>query len=80
MFDIEKFNGPFIAGLMLFLGVLEIFGGLYKNSKRTKDDWWIEILSFVHASTVSKPMIILVSWCTCKLTKTPLFCDGTHKE
>lgn len=61
MFDIEKFNGPFIAGLMLLFGILEAFGGLYKNSKRTKDDWWIEVMSFVHASTVSKPLIVLVT-------------------
>jgi sterol desaturase/sphingolipid hydroxylase (fatty acid hydroxylase superfamily)/CDGSH-type Zn-finger protein len=50
-----------IAGILVLFGVLEAFGGLYHNSKRTKDDWWIEILSFVHASTVSKPLIVLVS-------------------
>jgi len=50
-----------ISGFMLALGVLEIFGGLYKNSKRTKDDWWIEVMSFVHSATVSKPLIVLVT-------------------
>ncbi len=50
-----------IAGFMLFLGILEAFGGLYHHSKRTKDDWWIELLSFVHSSTVSKPLIVVVS-------------------
>lgn len=56
-----NFDSYMIAGFMLFLGILEAMGGLYKNSKRTKDDWWIEILSFVHSSTISKPLIILVS-------------------
>ncbi len=50
-----------IASFMLFLGVLEAIGGLYHNSKRTKDDWWIEIMSFVHTSTVSKPLIVVLS-------------------
>ena len=50
-----------IAGFMLFLGILDAFGGLYHHSKRTKDDWWIELLSFVHSSTVSKPLIVVVS-------------------
>ena len=56
-----SYDSMAIAGFMLFLGILETIGGLYHNSKRTKDDWWIEIMSFVHSSTVSKPMIVLVS-------------------
>ena len=50
MFGIENYDGPIIAGFMLLLGILEAIGGLYKNSKRTKDDWWIEIMSFIHSS------------------------------
>ena len=50
-----------IASFMLFLGILESIGGLYHDSKRTKDDWWIEVLSFVHSSTVSKPLIVIVT-------------------
>lgn len=50
-----------IAGFMLVLGIIEAIGGLYQHSRRTKDDWWIEIMSFIHTSTVSKPMIVLVS-------------------
>lgn len=50
-----------IAGFMFFLGILEAIGGLYHDSKRTKDDWWIEIMSFIHTSTVSKPLIVLVT-------------------
>ena len=56
-----NYDSTFIAGFMLLLGILEALGGLYHNSKRTKNDWWIEILSFFHAATVSKPLIVLVS-------------------
>lgn len=56
-----SFDALAIAGFMLTLGLLEALGGLYVNSQRTKDDWWIEILSFVHSSTVSKPLIVLLS-------------------
>jgi len=56
-----RYDSLAIAGFMLFLGLLEVIGGLYTNSKRTKDDWWIEIMSFIHGSTVSKPLIVLVT-------------------
>ena len=61
MLGIENYDGPIIAGFMLLLGILEAIGGLYKNSNRTKDDWWIEIMSFIHSSTVSKPLIVIVT-------------------
>lgn len=50
-----------IASLLLLLIFVEALAGLYTNSKRSRDDWWIEIMGFVHASTVSKPMIVVVT-------------------
>lgn len=55
------YDSLLIAGFMLSLGLIETFMGLYHNSKRTKNDWWIEILSFVHSSTVSKPLIVVLT-------------------
>lgn len=63
MFGIEKFDSKFIMGFMLLFILLEILTGLYgKRSKRTKDDWWIEVMSFVHASTLSKPLIVYITF------------------
>ncbi|MEQ9422917.1 MAG: sterol desaturase family protein [Cyclobacteriaceae bacterium] len=57
----ENYDTILVAGFMLLMGVLEGIGGLYRNSKRTKDDWWIEILSFFHASAIAKPLVIFAS-------------------
>lgn len=58
---IQSHSSQVIIGIFIFFGALEAIGGLYKNPKRTKDDWWIEILSFVHASAISKPFIFYVT-------------------
>ena len=53
-----------VAGIILFFGVLEALGGLYgKKSIRTKDDWLVEMLSFIQLVGIIKPLIFLgVAW------------------
>jgi len=57
----ENYDTILVVSFMLLMGFLEYIGGLYHNSKRTKDDWWIEILSLLHASVIAKPLIVFLS-------------------
>ena len=45
---------------LLILGVIEALGGLYFNSKRTPNDYKIEIISLFTLPTLIQPAIILL--------------------
>lgn len=48
---------------LLFLGILEAFGGLYFNDKRTKNDFTIELVSLATLPTLIQPSIfVIVFW------------------
>jgi len=47
------------ATVLLVLGVIEAFGGLYFEDKRTKNDFTIELLSLVILPTLIQPAIFL---------------------
>jgi len=49
---------PTIA--LLFLGIIEAFGGLYFNGKRTKNDFTIELVSLATLPTFIQPSIFLI--------------------
>ncbi len=49
---------PTIA--LLFLGIIEAFGGLYFNGKRTKNDFTIELVSLSTLPTFIQPSIFLI--------------------
>ena len=45
---------------MLILGILEAMGGLYINSKRTRNDFTIELVSLAILPTFVQPGIFLL--------------------
>lgn len=45
--------------LLLFLGAIEAFGGLYLEDKRTRDDFKIELVSLVTLPTLIQPAILV---------------------
>lgn len=47
------------ATVLLVLGIIEAFGGLYFEDKRTKNDFTIELLSLVILPTLIQPAIFL---------------------
>jgi len=47
---------------LLIIGLIEALGGLYFNSKRTKNDFKIEIISLLTLPTLIQPAIILVTF------------------
>ena len=49
------------TALLLVLGVLEAFGGLYLEDRRTKNDWTIELVSLLSLPTLVQPAIFLVT-------------------
>ena len=48
--------------VLLILGILEVVGGLYFESKRTKNDFTIEILSLALLPTLIQPSIFIISF------------------
>ena len=51
------------GAVMLVLGIIEAFGGLYFNDKRTKNDFTIELVSLATLPTLIQPGIFfLVIW------------------
>ena len=50
------------AIFLLVLGIIETLGGLYLNSKRTKNDLKIEIVSLLTLPTLIQPAIILLTF------------------
>lgn len=53
--------GYLIPALALFIfGILEAFNGLYQNSKRTKDDYLMELASLVLLPALVQPGIMLL--------------------
>ena len=47
------------ATLLLVLGIIEAFGGLYFEDKRTKNDFSIELVSLVTLPILIQPAIFL---------------------
>ena len=45
---------------LFFLAIIEAFGGLYFNDKRTKNDFTIEIISLAILPTLIQPSIFLI--------------------
>lgn len=58
-FAIENLYMYLVMGILLFFGAIEAISGLYHDSQRRKDDWWLEIVSFVALSALIKPGIAL---------------------
>ncbi len=59
--DLYKFDSRGVALIFLVFGVLEWLLGYYKNSIRTKNDWWIEGMGFLTLGTLFQPAIIFSS-------------------
>ena len=49
-----------VFGVLLVLGVIESFGGLYWNDRRTKNDFTIEVLGLLLLPTFIQPGIFLI--------------------
>jgi len=48
--------------VLLVLGILEAIGGLYFNSKRTRNDYTVELLSIAILPTLIQPTIFMCSF------------------
>ena len=59
-FEDQAFFKLIPAAVMLILGVLEALGGLYINSKRTRNDFTIELVSTAILPTFVQPGIFLL--------------------
>lgn len=59
LFGIERLDSYLVIGIIIFFGLLEAISGALAHSKRDKDDWIQEILSFVILSVLIKPGIVL---------------------
>ena len=47
--------------LLLVLGAIEAFGGLYFNDKRTRNDFTIELISLITLPILIQPLIFLTT-------------------
>ncbi len=56
--DIEVYV---VIGILMIFSALEIFGGLLKNSRRSKQDWLVEIACFLSLALLIKPGIIFLA-------------------
>ena len=50
------------TAVLLVLGVLETIGGLYFNSKRTRNDYTVELVSLAILPTLIQPTIFMCSF------------------
>lgn len=52
--------------MLLVLGAIEAFGGLYFDDKRTKNDWTIELISLFTLPTLIQPAIFILTIWLCQ--------------
>ena len=57
--DNESISKLIPAIILVILGIIESFGGLYFNDKRSKDDLTIELISLTVLPTLIQPAILL---------------------
>jgi len=51
-----------VFSILIIFGLIEVLGGLYgKNSKRSKNDWYVELLSTFQLFAFIKPVIFPLS-------------------
>lgn len=58
--DHQLYSKLIPATALLVLGIIEAFGGLYLEDRRTKNDFTIELISLVTLPTMIQPAIFLV--------------------
>jgi len=58
--DHQLYSKLIPATVLLALGIIEAFGGLYLEDRRTKNDFTIELVSLVTLPTMIQPAIFLV--------------------
>lgn len=54
-FRIEDYDTLIVLGVLALFGILDAITGLYHRSKRTKDDWLIEVISIAVIAIAIKP-------------------------
>jgi sterol desaturase/sphingolipid hydroxylase (fatty acid hydroxylase superfamily)/CDGSH-type Zn-finger protein len=64
---VEVYNMFFVAGILIFFGLLETLAGFLVKTKRTKDDVLIETVNTFVLSVITKPLLVLVSMLIMKL-------------
>lgn len=57
----------FIAGILLFFGIIEAIFGYYVNSKRSKDDLLVETISTFVLMVITKPVVMFLAFQAMKL-------------
>ncbi len=63
LLGIKDLDAYLVVGILFFFGLLEIFAGHLKGSRRTADDWIQELGGFVLLSLLIKPLMVLsVLW------------------
>ena len=62
MEDQELLSKLIPTAMLLILGLLEAFGGLYLHDRRTKHDWTIELVSLLTLPTLVQPGIFLLTF------------------
>jgi len=62
MLEIKYLDVYAVFSILVIYGLIETLGGLYgKNSKRSKNDWYVELLSTFQLSAFIKPVIFSLS-------------------
>ena len=56
--NIKNIDVYVVFSILILFGLIEAFGGLYgKKSKRSKNDWYVELFSTFHLFVFIKPII-----------------------
>ena len=58
LLTIENFDVYLVLGILIGFGLMESMAGFLKNSRRQKEDWTQEIISFLFLSSAIKPAIV----------------------
>ena len=62
IFEIKYLDVYVVFSILFIFGLIEVLGGLYgKNSKRSKNDWYVELLSTFQLFVFIKPIIFPLS-------------------
>lgn len=62
LFGIPDFEVYAVVGIVAAFGIAEILAGYLYSDKRTRDDWFQEIGSFVILALIIKPLIVLAAF------------------
>jgi len=60
LFGINNLDVYAVLGILIIFSMLEIIGGLLTHTKRKKQDWWLEVISFFSLSLLIKPLIVFM--------------------